>query len=170
MSILLYGYTTWMLTKHIEKKLDGNSKRMLWAIMNKSWKQHLIKQQLHGHLPPISKTIQIRQTRHVGHCKRSKDELISDILLWTPSYKHAGVGWPTRTYLHLLCTDTRCSLEDLPEDGMIETNSSRVREIHAISMIWWWFITILYHIETLTKNKISIPLELSIFGFTFNIL
>ena len=32
------------------------------------------------HLPPISKTIQIRQTRDVGHCWRSKDELISDIL------------------------------------------------------------------------------------------
>ena len=37
-SILLYGCTTWMLTKHIEKKLDRNCKRMLWAIRNKSWK------------------------------------------------------------------------------------------------------------------------------------
>ena len=31
-SILLYGWTTWMLTKCIEKKLDGNYTRMLWAI------------------------------------------------------------------------------------------------------------------------------------------
>ena len=29
------------------------------------------------------KTIQIRQTKHVGHYCRSKDELISNILLWT---------------------------------------------------------------------------------------
>ena len=29
MSILLYGCTTWMLTKHIEKSLDGNCTRML---------------------------------------------------------------------------------------------------------------------------------------------
>ena len=28
-SILLYGCNTWMLTKHIEKKLDGNYTRML---------------------------------------------------------------------------------------------------------------------------------------------
>ena len=39
------------------------------------------KQQLFGHLPLISKTIQIRRTRHGGHPWRSKDELISDVLL-----------------------------------------------------------------------------------------
>ena len=36
-SILLYGCTTWMLTKRLEKKLDGNYTRMLRAILNKSW-------------------------------------------------------------------------------------------------------------------------------------
>ena len=36
-SILLYGYTTWTLTKWLEKKLDGNYTRMLRAILNKSW-------------------------------------------------------------------------------------------------------------------------------------
>ena len=30
MSILLYGCTTWMLTKCMEKKLDGNYIRMLY--------------------------------------------------------------------------------------------------------------------------------------------
>ena len=39
-SILLYGYTTWTLTKRLEKKLDGNYTRMLRAILNKSWRQH----------------------------------------------------------------------------------------------------------------------------------
>ena len=39
-SILLYGCTTWTLTKRLEKKLDGNSTRMLLAIFNKSWRQH----------------------------------------------------------------------------------------------------------------------------------
>ena len=38
--ILLYGYTTWTLTKRLEKKLDGNYTRMLRAILNKSWRQH----------------------------------------------------------------------------------------------------------------------------------
>ena len=83
MLILLYGYTTWTRTKCMEKKLDGNYTRMLQAVLNKSWKQHPTKQQLYGHLPPIAKTIQIRRTRHVRHCWRSKDKLISDVLLST---------------------------------------------------------------------------------------
>ena len=80
-SILLYGCTTWTLTKRLEKKLDGNYTRMLRAILNKSWRQHPTKRQLYGHLPPITKTIQVRRARHAGHCWRSKDELVSDVLL-----------------------------------------------------------------------------------------
>ena len=56
-SILLYGCTTWTLTKRMEKRLDGNYTRMLRAILKKSWRQHPTKQQLYGHLPPITKTI-----------------------------------------------------------------------------------------------------------------
>ena len=66
-SILLYGCTTWMLTKQLEKKLDGNYTRMLWAILNKSWGQHPTRHQLYSHLPPIMKTIQVRRTRYAGH-------------------------------------------------------------------------------------------------------
>ena len=53
-SILLYGCTTWTLTKRLEKKLAGNYTRMLRAILNKSWRQHPTRHQLYGHLPPIS--------------------------------------------------------------------------------------------------------------------
>ena len=38
-SILLYGCTTWTLTKWLEKKLDSNYTRMLRAILNNSWRQ-----------------------------------------------------------------------------------------------------------------------------------
>ena len=85
-SILLYGCTTWTLRKRLEKKLDGNYTRMLRAILNKSWRQHPTRHQLYGHLPPITKTIQVRRARHAGHCWRSRDELISDVLLWTPTH------------------------------------------------------------------------------------
>ena len=94
MSILLYGCTTWMLTKCMEKKLDGNYTRMLRAILNKSWGQYPTKQQLYDQLPPITKTIKVRQTRHAGHCWRSRGELISDVLLWTPSHGRAKARRP----------------------------------------------------------------------------
>ena len=65
-SILLYGCTTWTLTKRLEQKLDGNYTRMLRAILIKSWQQHPTRHQLYGHLPPITKTIQVRRTRQIG--------------------------------------------------------------------------------------------------------
>ena len=139
-SILLYGCTTWMLTKQLEKKLDGNYTRMLRAILNKSWRQHPTKHQLYGHLPPIMKTIQVRWTGHAGHCWRSRDELISDVLLWTPTYGRAKAGWLARIYIQQLCEDTGCSPEDLPE-AMNDTEKwrDRVRDICARSQTWWWW-------------------------------
>ena len=136
--ILLYGCTTWTLTKWLEEKLDGNYTRMLWAILNKSWRQHTTKHQLYSHIPSIMKTIEVRRTRHAGHCWRSRDELISDVLLWTPTYGRAKVGWPARTYIQQLCEDTGCSPEDLPEVvNDREKWRERVRDIRAGGMTWW---------------------------------
>ena len=108
-SILLYGCTTWTLTKRLQKKLDGNHTKMLRAMLNKSWRQHPTRYQLYGHLPPISKTIQVRRTRHGWYCWRSKDELVSDVLLWIPAYGQAKEGRPARTYIQQLYEDTGCN-------------------------------------------------------------
>ena len=79
-SILLYGCTTWTLTKRLKKKLDGNYTRMLRAILNKSWRQPPTRHQLYGHLPPITKTIQVRQIRHadtVGEARTNSSVMYS---------------------------------------------------------------------------------------------
>ena len=132
--------TTWTLTKRMEKKLDGNYTRMLRAILNKSRRQHPTKHQLYGHLPPITKTIQVRRTRHAGHCWRSKDELISDVLLWTPTHGRAKAGRPSRTYIQQLCEDTGCCPEDLPRAmNDREKWRERVWDIRATSTTWWWW-------------------------------
>ena len=131
-SILLYGCSTWMLTKRLKKKIDGNYTRMLRAILNKSWRQHPTRHQLYGHLPPITKTIQVRRTRHAGHCWRSRDELISDVLLCTPTYGRAKAGRPARTYIQQLCEDMGCSPEDLLEAmNDREKWRERARDIRA---------------------------------------
>ena len=113
-------------------------RKSLTAILNKSWRQHSTKQR-----PPITKTIQIRRTRHAGPCWRSRDELISDVLLWTPSHRRAKVGRPARTYIQQLCVDTGCSLDDLPEamDNREEWRE-KVRNIRADSVTSWWYIYI----------------------------
>ena len=114
---------------------------MLRTILNKSWRQHPTKQQLYGHLPPITKNIKVRRIRHGGHCWRSRDVLISDVLLWTPSHDGAKAGWPPRPYIQQLFDDTGCSTEDLSEamndrEGWRE----RVWDIRAGGTTrWWWW-------------------------------
>ena len=86
------------------------------------------------------KKIRPRRIRHAGDCGKSKNELISDILQWTPSHERAGVGRPVGTYLQWLYTDIGCSLEDLPEavnDRDEWPERERVREICSCSTTWW---------------------------------
>ena len=86
------------------------------------------------------------QQWHAGHCWRSRDELISDLLLWTPTHGRAKAGRPARTYIQQLCEDTGCCPEDLPEAmNDREKWGERVRDICATSTTWsswwwWWFI------------------------------
>ena len=120
---------------------------MLRAILNKSRRQHPTNQHLYGHLPPITKTIQDRRTRHAGHCQRIKDVLISDILLWTPSHGRAKAERSARAYIQQLSVDTGYSFEDL-QATMDDRNGwrERVREIHAGGETWWWW----YLVRTIT--------------------
>ena len=113
---------------------------MLRAILNKSWRQHPTRHQLSDQLPPITKTTQVRRTRHAGHCWRSKDELISDVLLWTPAYGQAKEERASRTYIQQLCEDTGCNSEDLPKAmNDREKWRERVRDIRASGTTWWWW-------------------------------
>ena len=144
--------------------IEGNYTRMLRAILNKSWRQHPTRRQLYGHLLPITKTIQVRRARHAGHCWRSKDELVSDVLLWTPTYGQAKAGRPARTYIQQLCEDTGWNPEDLPE-AMNDREKWRemVKDIRAGGTTWWWWW---YHTASV---GISFAVW-SIFRYFFNYL
>ena len=133
---------------------------MLRAILNKSWRQHPTRYQLYGHLAPITKSIQVWRTRHAGHCSWSRDELITDVLLWTPTYGRAKPGRPARTYIQQLCEDTGCSPEDLPE-AMTDREKwrERVSDIRASGMTWWWW----YLLSMGSSINIQILLKMILF-------
>ena len=111
---------------------------MLRAILNKSWRQHPTRHQLYGYLPPITKTIQVRRTRHAGHCW---DELISDVLLWNSTYGRTKAGRLARTFIQQLCEDTGCCPEELREAmNDREKWRERVRDIRVCGTTWgWWW-------------------------------
>ena len=72
---------------------------------------------------------------YAGQCWRSKDEIISEVLLWTPSHGRVKAERPARTYIQQLCVDMGCGPEDLPEamndkEGWRE----RVRDIRTDGM------------------------------------
>ena len=127
------GEKTW---QQLHKNAVNNIEQVLEATPNKTaavW------------LPThITKSIKVRQTRYAGHSWRSKDELISDILLWTLSHGRAKAGWPDGTYIQQRCANTEYSLEDLSgamndRDGWQE----RVGKIHngSVTCLWWWNCT-----------------------------
>ena len=118
--------------RQLNKNVASNIKQSRW--------QHPTSHQLYGHLPPITKTIQVRRTRHAGHCWGSRDELISDVLLWTPTYGRAKARRPAQTYIRQLCEETGCSPEDLAEVmNDREKWWERVRDIRARGTTWWWW-------------------------------
>ena len=170
-SILLYGCITWTLTKRLKKKRDDNYTRILRAILNKSWRQHPTKHQLYGHLPPITKTIQVRRTRHAGHCWRSKDELITNVLLWTPAFGQAKAGRPARTYIQQLCENTRCSPEDLPKAmNDREKWRERVMDIRASGTTAAWKKLALNNPEGLECYKTQLVFQMCNLGIILNCL
>ena len=113
-SVLLYGSTTWTLTKAMENRLDGTYTRMLRAVLNIHWKKHPTLNQLYDKLPRISQVLRERRLRLAGHSWRSKNELVSDVLLWTPPHGKRGIGRPEKTYVDQLADDAGCLIEDLP--------------------------------------------------------
>ena len=125
-----YMYTHTYIYIYIYRQLHKNAASNIEEVLEAT-------PQLYGHLPSITKTIKVRRTRHAGHCWRRRDELISDVLLWTPTYGRAKAGQPARTFIQQLCEDTGCSPEDLP-DAMNDRERWRERDIRDSATTWWY--------------------------------
>ena len=67
-----------------EKQLDGCFTWLLRADLNISLRDHISNKELYGDLPPISTSLQICRLKFIAHCWRSKNETVSQLLLWDP--------------------------------------------------------------------------------------
>ena len=76
--ILLYGSETWTLSKKMEA-------RLLMRVQNISCKSHPTKKHIYGDIPSISSILKARRVWFAGHCFRAENEIISSLLLWTPT-------------------------------------------------------------------------------------
>ena len=119
----------------MEKNLDANYTRMLLAVLNKFWKQYPTKQRLHINLHSMTQT----RAKHASHFWRFKAGHLSNVLLRTFIHRCATASRAAMNYIHQLCADTGCGLEDQPvaRDDKDE-NRERARELRAINTVWWW--------------------------------
>ena len=79
-------------------------------------------------------TIQIRRTRHAGHCWKSKDELISNVLLWTTTHGHTSVDQSAKTCLSSVRTQNTAE-KIYQERCLIGMNGKRETENSVLS-VW----------------------------------
>ena len=102
----------------------------------------------------------LKQILHISYLGVSKDELISDVLLWTPTHGCARVGRPAQTYIQQLCEDTGCNPEDLPE-AMNDREKWRetVRDIRAGGATWWWWWCFLVVLNALLSRRICLMVQ-----------
>ena len=108
-------------------------------------KKYPTQQQVYGHLPLILRTIRVRRARYSRHCWLDKDELISDVLQWTPTHGHTSAGWLAKMYVHQLCPDIGYRLVDLPGamadwDGWWERLKGicTVGDDDEVSILFWF--------------------------------
>ena len=69
--------------KRLEEKASWKQHKDAMCCFEQIQKSHPSKDQLYGHLFPISQIIPVRQAQHAWHCWKSKDKIICGILLWT---------------------------------------------------------------------------------------
>ena len=62
---------------------------------------------------PLTRIVCVMGSKMNKTCWGNKDKLKSNVLLWTSTHGHTSVGWPAKSYIHQLCTDTVCCIEDL---------------------------------------------------------
>ena len=78
------------------------------------WQKRSTNQVLYAGIARISTTIRQRRLRFSGHCWRSENEVVSDLVLWEPKHGKRSVGGQARTFVDLLEADTGVPRDCLP--------------------------------------------------------
>ena len=100
---LYYRHHHW--TGHIQKYR---------VVKSVTWRQRITSEVLHAGLPLISTMIRKGCLRFSGRCWRSKNAVVSDLVLWEPKHGKMSVGGQAGTFVDLLEADTGVPRDCLP--------------------------------------------------------
>ena len=101
-----------MLTKSLEKSINGTYTRLLRTVFNVSCSDHL-NRELYVNLTKVTEKIRERRLKLAGHCVRLSEEVESNLVFWKPSHGKSNRGRKRKTYLDNLMNDT--NMERLDE-------------------------------------------------------
>jgi len=104
-SVLLYGCESWTLTSALERSLNGCYTRMLRAVLNINWSQHIPNTELYGDLPRVADKVASRRMQLAGHCYRHPELAASGLILWEPTHGHRSRGGQRKTFIDVLKRD-----------------------------------------------------------------
>ena len=122
---------------------------MLRTILNKSWWQHPTKHQLYGHLPLITKTIQVRRTR----TRRILLENHGRAHKWcTPIQSHiwSSKSRLTSSNIHTAALKTCQRRWTIGRSGK---RGSGISVLAATTWWWWWYIYIYIYIYNIQMSR-----------------
>ena len=76
---------------------------MLRVVKNVTWRQCVTNKVLYTGLPRISTTIREGCLWFSGHCWRSKNKVVGDLVLWEPKHGKRSIGGQASTLILLIC-------------------------------------------------------------------
>ena len=88
--------------------------KLLRVVKNVTWRQHIANEVLHAGLPKIWTTVRERRLSFSGHCWRSRNEVVSNLVLWEPKHGNRSVRGQAGTFVDLLEAVTRVPRDCLP--------------------------------------------------------
>ena len=80
-SILLYGSETWTVTQAFEERINGCYTQLLRRVLDISWRDHQTNKKVYGDIPPQSVSFRKRRLQFAGHCLRTSDQPVSNLIL-----------------------------------------------------------------------------------------
>ena len=156
----MYGYTTWTLTKCIEKKLDADCTRVLQAILNNSRSNILWNNSC-----TATYLLSLNSSKKDRQCMRDTtgEATMKSSVKFSCGTSHIDMPvLDNQEHTNKFCMDTGCCLEDLL--GVMDDRDvwqERVREIHASCMTWWWWYIYVYIYIYIYSHRVSLLNEYS---------
>ena len=128
-TVLLYGSQCWTVDSKLRKRIYGCYTRLCMA-QNISWKSKTNNEKLYNGLPKVTDIISERMLNLAGHCVRHKEEMVHNLVLWTPTRGKRRRGRQQLTFVDALKLQT--DLESIDEIRSVMMDRGKWKKLSTL--------------------------------------